>query len=115
MFNQNLKLTVHQIQWYNLHSDPCICRCFILRGTNIDEITHIKTLLNEKFSIDDLLQDTGLSGAKPCSTPMQPHLQLHKESGTPLFDPTAYKRLIGRVIYLTHSRTEISYVISKLS
>ncbi|MCH83453.1 retrovirus-related pol polyprotein from transposon TNT 1-94, partial [Trifolium medium] len=63
----------------------------------------------------DLLQDTGLLAAKPCPTPMQPQLQLHKSSGTPISDPTAYRRLIGRLLYLTHSRPEISYAVSKLS
>lgn len=109
----------------------------VLWGTDIDEITHIKTLLNDKFSIKDirelkyfigfevsrskegivlyqrkyvldLLQDTWLSGAKPCNTPMQPHLHLHKEFGISLSDPIAYRRLIGRLPYQTHSRLEIS-------
>jgi hypothetical protein len=63
----------------------------------------------------DLLQDTGLLATKPCLTPMQPQLQLHKASGEPISDPTTYRRLIGRILYLTHSRPEISYVVSKLS
>ncbi|GAU23578.1 hypothetical protein TSUD_385660 [Trifolium subterraneum] len=60
-------------------------------------------------------EDTGLLAAKPCSTPMQPQLQLHKSSSTLLSDPTAYRRLIGRLLYLTHTRPEISYAVSKLS
>ncbi|CAJ2665920.1 unnamed protein product [Trifolium pratense] len=116
----------------------------VLGGTDMDEITTLKTLLNDKFSIKnlgvlkyflefevdrtskgislcqrkytlDLLNDAGLLGAKPCTTPMQPHLQLHNTSGTLLSDPTAYRRLIGRLLYLTHSRPEISYAVSKLS
>lgn len=55
-----------------------------------------------------------MSGAKPCNTHMQPQLELHKESGTPLSDRTAYMRLIGRLLYLTHSRPAISYDVSKL-
>lgn len=48
---------------------------------------------------------------------MQPHLQLelHKSSGNFLFDPIAYKRLIGRLMYLTYSRPKISYAVSKLN
>lgn len=46
---------------------------------------------------------------------MQPHLQLHKSYGTPLSEPTAYKRLFGRLLYLTYSKPEISYAVSKLS
>ncbi|GAU20316.1 hypothetical protein TSUD_337970 [Trifolium subterraneum] len=116
----------------------------VLGGTDMNEINAVKTLLHDKFSIKDLgvlkyflgfevarsktgislcqrkytldlLEDAGLTGAKPCATPMQPHLQLHKESGNPLSDPTTYRRLIGRLLYLTHSRPEIAYTVSKLS
>ncbi|GAU48976.1 hypothetical protein TSUD_245670 [Trifolium subterraneum] len=116
----------------------------VLGGTDEHEITAVKTLLHNKFSIKDLgvlkyflgfevartkqgislcqrkytldmLSDAGLLGTKPCSTPMQPHQQLHKTSGTILSDPTAYRRLVGRLLYLTHSRPEIAYAVSKLS
>ncbi|GAU23080.1 hypothetical protein TSUD_183800 [Trifolium subterraneum] len=116
----------------------------VLGGTDEHEITAVKTLLHNKFSIKDLgvlkyflgfevartkqgislcqrkytldlLSDVGLLGTKPCSTPMQPHQQLHKTSGTILSDPTAYRRLVGRLLYLTHSRHEIAYAVSKLS
>lgn len=63
----------------------------------------------------DLLQETGLLGSKPCSTPMDPNQKISKDSGTFLSDPTAYMRLIGRLLYLTHTRTDICYAISNLS
>jgi hypothetical protein len=116
----------------------------VLGGTDMLEINTLKTLLDEKFSIKDLgslkyflgfevarskngismcqrkyaldlLEDAGLLGVKPCSTLMQPHLQLHKASDTPLSDATPYRRLIGRLFYLTHTRPEIAYAVSKLS
>jgi hypothetical protein len=115
-----------------------------LGGNDDAEIINIKALLDAKFSIKDLgllkyflgfevartqagislcqrkyaldlIQDTGLLGAKPCTTPMQPQLQLHKASGEAISDPTIYRRLIGRLLYLTHSRPEIAYAVSKLS
>ncbi|GAU45556.1 hypothetical protein TSUD_27570 [Trifolium subterraneum] len=67
-----------------------------------------------KYTLD-LLSDAGLLGTKSSSTPMQPHQQLHKTSRTILSDPTTYRRLIGRLLYLTHSRPEIAYAVSKLS
>jgi hypothetical protein len=116
----------------------------VLGGIDMAEINRVKTMLNDKFSIKDLgalkyflgfevarskeginlcqrkytldlLEDAGLLGSKPCNTPMQPHLQLHKSSGHPLSNPTPYRRLIGRLLYLTHSRPEIAYAVSKLS
>ncbi|PNX84365.1 retrovirus-related Pol polyprotein from transposon TNT 1-94, partial [Trifolium pratense] len=116
----------------------------VLGGTDINEIHQLKALLDNKFSIKDLgslkyflgfevarsktgislcqrkytldlLQDSGLLGTKPSPTPMQPQLQLQKSSGNAISDPTTYRRLIGRLLYLTHSRPEISYAVSKLS
>jgi hypothetical protein len=71
-------------------------------------------LCQRKYNLD-LLQDAGLLSSKPCPTPMQPQLHLHKTSGEPLSESTTYRRLIGRILYLTHSRPEIAYAVSKLS
>ncbi|GAU40777.1 hypothetical protein TSUD_26570 [Trifolium subterraneum] len=116
----------------------------VMGGTDINEINSLKALLDKKFSIKDLsvlkyflgfevarsdkgislcqrkytldlLQDTGLLAAIPCSTLMQPQLQLHKNLGKAISDPTVYRRLIEKLLYLTHSRPEISYAVSKLS
>jgi len=46
---------------------------------------------------------------------MRPHLQLDKGYGELLSEPTTYRRLISRLLYLTHSRSEIAYAVSKLS
>lgn len=62
-----------------------------------------------------MFQDAGLLGAKPCSTPVEPNGKLLKESIEPLFDSSSYWRLIGKLLYLTHTRPEISFVVSKLS
>ncbi|MCH81484.1 retrovirus-related Pol polyprotein from transposon TNT 1-94 [Trifolium medium] len=86
----------------------------VLGGTDMNEITQLKSLLDTKFSIKDL-GNLNLLATKPCPTPMQPHLQLHKSSGHPLSEPTTYRRLIGGLLYLTHSRPEIAYAVSKLS
>ncbi|XP_072090610.1 secreted RxLR effector protein 161-like [Arachis hypogaea] len=41
--------------------------------------------------------------------------QLSKSTGTPLEDVKPYRRLIGRLIYLTNTRPDICYAVSKLS
>nr|KYP43298.1 hypothetical protein KK1_035254 [Cajanus cajan] len=46
---------------------------------------------------------------------MEANLKLHAESGTKLQDPSIYRRLIGRLLYLTISRPDICYAVHKLS
>ena len=56
----------------------------------------------------------GKLGAKPCSTPMAPNVQLTKE-GELFEDPDRYKRLVGKLNYLTVTRLDIGYSVSVLS
>ena len=107
----------------------CCCNFFTLDAKfNIKDLGMLKYFLGfevtrsnlgialhqRKYCLD-LLQDTGLFAAKPCFIPMDPTLKLHKSSGVPLFDPTVYRRLVGRLLYLSHTRPDICYVVGKLS
>lgn len=62
-----------------------------------------------------LLQDVGYLGSKPVSTPMEENLKLSQDNGELIADPYSYRRLIGRLLYLTITRPDISYVVNKLS
>lgn len=46
---------------------------------------------------------------------MQQNIQLSKDDGMLLADPSSYRRLIGRLIYLTITRPNFSYSIQLLS
>ena len=61
-----------------------------------------------------MLSETGKLGTKLCSTLMAPNLQLTKE-GELFEDPDRYKRLVGKLNYLTITRPNIAYSISVLS
>lgn len=116
----------------------------VLAGDDLAEITKIKATLDHKFSIKDqgnlqyflgfeiawsqsgiamyqrkytldLLQETGLLASKTCSTPMDPNQKISETTRTPLSNPAEYRRLIGRLLYLTHTRPDICYAVSNLS
>ncbi|KAK8954800.1 hypothetical protein KSP39_PZI002048 [Platanthera zijinensis] len=72
------------------------------------------SLSQRKYTLD-LLSDTGLLGCSPVSTPMDPNHRLHAESGDPLPDQGRYQRLVGRLIYLTNTRPDISFAVSVVS
>lgn len=46
---------------------------------------------------------------------MDHHLKLSKDSGEPLEDVTAYRRFVGRLLYLTHTRPDVCFAVSQLS
>lgn len=116
----------------------------ILTGNSPIEITTIKQLLHQQFRIKDLgklkyflglevsrtskgihicqrkyaldiLFEWGALASKPCSTPMIKSNQLLYDSDAALYDPTAYRRLIGCLLYLTTTRPDISFAVQNLS
>jgi hypothetical protein len=57
----------------------------------------------------------GLLGAKPVNFPIDQHLKLNPDDGQQLHNPSSYQRLVGRLIYLTITRPEITYAVNALS
>jgi len=51
----------------------------------------------------------------PVSTPMNFSKRITATDETPLADPTPYRRLVGRLIYLTNTRPDITHVVHQLS
>ncbi|XP_019154279.1 PREDICTED: uncharacterized protein LOC109150751 [Ipomoea nil] len=71
-------------------------------------------LCQRKYALDILAEECFLH-CKPVSTPMVPGHKLTKDSGTSITDISGYRRLIGRLLYLTATRLDLSYAIQQLS
>ncbi|XP_026439733.1 uncharacterized protein LOC113338554 [Papaver somniferum] len=71
--------------------------------------------LGQRKYILDIVQDAGFLGAKPAASPMEQHLKLLPDSGHPIPDPSVYRRLIGRLLYLQVTRPDITYSVNYLS
>ncbi|KAK3030681.1 hypothetical protein RJ639_035885 [Escallonia herrerae] len=116
----------------------------LLTGNDLQEIERLKKFLLKRFRIKDLgdlkyflgiefsrskkgifmsqrkyalniLQDLGLLGVRPDKFPMEQNLKLTPTDGILLSDPTKYRRLVGRLIYLTVTRPDIVYSVRTLS
>nr|KYP51292.1 Retrovirus-related Pol polyprotein from transposon TNT 1-94 [Cajanus cajan] len=96
----------------------------VLTGNDMAEISAVKAYLHAQFHIKDLGPlkfFLGLeiarsqSDCKPVSTPIDASVKLYASEGLPLDDPTIFRRLIGRLLYLTNTRPDISFAVQQLS
>lgn len=77
-----------------------------------------------KFALD-LIADVGLTGSKPANTPLEQNQRLtsiefdHNSKITSrdelLTDPRSYQKLVGKLLYLTMTRPDISFAVQNLS
>ena len=63
----------------------------------------------------EVLEDTGMLASKPVQFPMEHNMKLSKDSGRLLDNPTTYRRLVGRLLYLTINIPDILFAVQVLS
>ena len=63
----------------------------------------------------ELLFEIGYLGCKLATIPMDSNLMLSQEDSDLVDDPTSYRCLIGKLLYLTITRPDLSYSINRLS
>ncbi|XP_024025332.1 uncharacterized protein LOC112092714 [Morus notabilis] len=83
-------------------------------GLEIARSTYGIVLSQRQYTLQ-LLEDTGFLACKPAPVPMDPQVHLLATSGDVLSDASQYRRLIGRLLYLTLSRPDITFAVHKLS
>ncbi|XP_021972072.1 uncharacterized mitochondrial protein AtMg00810-like [Helianthus annuus] len=112
----------------------------IITGNDIEEIARLKKNLFSKFELKDLgnlkyflgievlrskrgificqkkyvldlMAETGLIDCKPANTPMMVNHNLHMQLNGELAEKERYQRLVGKLLYLSHTRPDIAYVV----
>ncbi|KAK4406185.1 Retrovirus-related Pol polyprotein from transposon RE1 [Sesamum angolense] len=83
-------------------------------GLEIARSTAGTSITQHKF-IRDIVRDAGLLSAKSVSSPLPVGLKLSSHSSIPLIDPEPYRRLVGRLLYLSFTRPDISFGAQQLS
>jgi hypothetical protein len=70
-------------------------------------------LPQRKYALD-LLSETEMLGCKVVSTPIEQNHKLCADAGDPM-DKEQYQRLVSRLIYLCHTRPDITHAVSVVS
>ncbi|XP_057452108.1 uncharacterized mitochondrial protein AtMg00810-like [Lotus japonicus] len=114
----------------------------VITGDDYDHIKHLKSLLAKEFEVKDLgqlkyflgmeiartkngiyvsqrkytldlLKETGMLGCKAANTPIEP-VKRSEEESIPA-DKDRYQSLVGKLLYLTHTRPDIGFAVSLAS
>ena len=116
----------------------------VLTGDDVEEMKKLKGYLSSEFEIKDLgplkyflgievarsrhgifisqrkyvldlLKETGMLGSRACDTPIDSNQKLSDDSSGIETDKGRYQRLVGRLIYLSHTRPDIAFAVSIVS
>ncbi|CAH9082663.1 unnamed protein product [Cuscuta europaea] len=72
-------------------------------------------VVSQRKYVLDLLHETGMSACRPIDTPIDPNQKLgNVKEGVPV-NIHQYQRLVGRLIYLAHTRPDIAFAVSMVS
>ena len=71
--------------------------------------------LCQRKYILDLLTETGMLDCTPIDTPIEQNHRLAEYPDQVPTDKTRYQRIVGRLIYLSHTRPDVAYAVSVVS
>ena len=87
-------------------------KCFL--GIEVSHSKHKHFLAQRKYTLD-LLNETGNSACEPINTYIEVNHDMSIYPNQIPANKERYQRLVGKLIYLTHTRPDISYAISVVS
>ena len=116
----------------------------VITGDDLEEIRRLKQTLSSEFEVKDLgslryflgmevarsekgisvsqrkytldlLKETGMLGCKPVDTPMDANVKLLARTNEAATDKERFQQLVGKLIYLTHTRPDIGFAVSMVS
>ncbi|GKB28249.1 ribonuclease H-like domain-containing protein [Tanacetum coccineum] len=90
----------------------------VITENNVNEIEKLESFLSSKKYCLELLHEYGLLAVMRVSSPIPANIVLnHKETESDkcVTNVTGYQKLIGKLIYLTYTRLDISYDVHRLS
>jgi len=116
----------------------------IIAGADAEEVEKFKAVMKQRFDMSDLgllsfylgievrqdassitlrqthyakwiLELGDMVGCNPAHTPMEEKLKLSRDSEVDEVDPTHYRRLVGSLRYLVHTRPDLAFAVGYVS
>ncbi|RVW84526.1 Retrovirus-related Pol polyprotein from transposon TNT 1-94 [Vitis vinifera] len=84
------------------------CQKSNVKGVQIEEVIVWVEAIPESM----VWKETGMSGCQPVNTPIEKGLKLCVEPNQVPTDKGRYQRLVGRLMYLAHTRPDLAYALS---
>ena len=69
-------------------------------------------MLSQPKYASDLLSNFNMAECKASKSPFLSGIKLHEFGNSPLVDFTLCRQLVGSLFYITHTRLDLSYVLS---
>ena len=70
--------------------------------------------LSQPQYASDLINNFNMAECKASKSPFLSGIKMHEFGNSPLVDITLYRKLVGSMLYLTHTRPDLSYVLSSI-
>ena len=83
-------------------------------GLEIAQSQYGIKLHQSKYALD-FLNKFNMKYCNPSKTPFLSRVKLEEVGSSPMVNNTLHRKLIGCLLYLTHTRLELSYVVSVAS
>ncbi|BBH04526.1 HXXXD-type acyl-transferase family protein [Prunus dulcis] len=87
---------------------------YLSKEFEMKDLGDLKYFLGIKYVLD-LLTKTGMLGCKPADTPIKMNHKLCEDMDQEPTNKKQYQRLVGRLIYLAHTKPDIAYAVSVVS
>jgi len=68
-------------------------------------------MIHQQKYVKELIKRFGMESVKPIDTPISPSNRLIMDDGSPSVEENSYRRMIGSLLYLTASRSDIVFSV----